>query len=312
MNTQNQIEFLTDGGLETTLVFKEGVELRHFAAFELLKDPIKRRLIRNYFENYLRIAEKYRLAFVLETPTWRANPDWGYKLGYTLAELKDFNHAAVSFLREISKGPLGAKVNHEISGCIGPRGDGYQTSSKMTVEEARCYHDFQIRSLSQAGVDRITAMTLGYEEEAVGIIKASQGYNVPVVISFTLETDGKLPCGTTLKNAIHQVDSATNSYPKFYMVNCAHPEHFKDQFANQEDWHNRIGGIRANASTKSHAELDESTTLDRGDLYQFAIGYQYLKKQLPFLQVIGGCCGTDEEHLEKVCSSLYESLSPSR
>ena len=290
---------LTDGGLETTLVFHQGIELRSFAAFELLNTEEGREALKSYYQGYLKIARDHNLPFLLETPTWRANSDWGKKLGYSDPDLFEINKVAVCLFQEILD-----SENDLISGCIGPRGDGYQAGIRMTVDEAMAYHKAQIQAFKEAGADMVSALTLNYLEEAIGITLAAKEQNIPVVISYTVETDGKLPSGNSLAEAIRENDLVTGDYPVYYMVNCAHPTHFSSEIGSGDDWIGRIKGIRANSSQKSHAELDESETLDAGDKDLLANCYVELDRLLPELRVIGGCCGTDHTHIEKLVEGL--------
>jgi S-methylmethionine-dependent homocysteine/selenocysteine methylase len=294
--------YLTDGGLETTLIFLEGIELPHFAAFELINNSEGRNTLRRYFEPYISLAKKYDLGFILGTPTWRANPDWGYLLGYSLSELDEINRQSVIFLQNIRDEHN--TVDMLVSGCVGPRGDGYVAANVMSRDEAAVYHFPQMQSFVDAGVDLVSAMTLNYIEEAIGITIAARSLNVPLVISFTVETDGRLADGVLLSKAIETVDAVTNNYVSYYMINCAHPDHFKDELRGDGKWLRRIGGVRPNASVKSHAELDESTTLDRGDVKQLVEGCNRVMSQLPELKVIGGCCGTDHDHIDAICGSV--------
>ena len=190
-----------------------------------------------------------------------------------------------------------------ISGCIGPRGDGYAPDQKMSIEQAQAYHQIQIHSLAEAGADCITAMTINYTEEAIGMVQAAQAEGIPIVISFTVETDGKLPTGQTLQDAIVQVDAETQQGPIYYMLNCAHPTHFADVLIPGEAWIERIRGIRANASRKSHAELDESEMLDDGNPQELGQEYRQLLAKLPHLNILGGCCGTDLRHVKAICQA---------
>lgn len=290
---------ITDGGLETTLIFHKGIELRYFAAFELLNNPEGREALNSYYQEYIKIAKDRNLPFLMETPTWRSNPDWGKKLGYSAEELFEINKLAVSFFQEMLDGE-----NDLISGCIGPRGDGYQPGIQMSFDDAEGYHSAQIQAFKEAGADLVSAITMNYLEEATGITLAAKEQNIPVVISFTVETDGKLPSGMSLADAIRENDRLTGEYPAYYMVNCAHPKHFSFVFESSENWIGRIKGVRANASLKSHAELDESETLDEGDKVLLANCYVELDRLLPELRVIGGCCGTDHSHIEKVVEGL--------
>ena len=297
--------FLADGGLETTLIFHQGIALNHFAAFELLNTEEGKQALGRYYRPYLDLAAKLGVGYILETPTWRANPDWAYKLGYSGDELRALNKNAVRFLRELVKERHENAQNIVLSGCIGPRGDGYAAEKCMSAAEASHYHRDQVQAFALADVDVITGMTINYSDEAIGIIMAAKSFNTPVVISFTVETDGNLPTGETLRKAIEKTDAATDGYALHFMINCAHPEHFKHILKEEGNWKKRIRGIRANASTKSHAELDESETLDAGDKHLLAHGYRRLRQLLPDLRITGGCCGTDHSHLEKIFDMAF-------
>ena len=301
----NKPLYLTDGGMETTLVFHRGIDLNHFAAFELLSNEQGRQELKHYYQTYVDIAAKNNLDFILEAPTWRANSDWGSLMGYTVKQLGEINKDAIYFLRQLVSDQDHDAYHFILSGCIGPRGDGYLPGSLMSISEAKLYHLAQIQDFAYADADLVNAMTISYANEAVGIAKAAQYFGIPVAISFTLETDGKLPSGESLGQAITKVDDQTSGYPVHFMINCAHPNHFDDVLKQAEGyWINRIGGIRANASCKSHAELDNSETLDTGDKYQLVKGYQVSRDLLPNLKVIGGCCGTDHSHMEQIVEAL--------
>lgn len=293
--------FLTDGGIETTLIFHEGFELPDFAAFDLLKHGEGYKALQKYFRTYATLARDYQVGLILESATWRASSDWGEKLGYSSEALAEMNRQVIALLHDIRKE---SETEHRmvISGCVGPRGDGYIPSDVMTADEAEHYHRAQIETFRDADADMVTAITMNYVEEAIGITRAAQSVGMPVVISFTVETDGKLPTGETLKDAIAQVDRATNQTPAYYMINCAHPNHFASVLATGA-WLERIRGIRANASTKSHAELNESETLDDGNPEELGSQYHELLDKLPHLNVLGGCCGTDRRHIEAICKA---------
>jgi len=292
--------FLTDGGLETTLIFHRGVELPQFAAFPLLEDAGGRETLREYFRPYLATAREQRAGFLLDTVTWRANPDWGARLGYDAAALDRVNRDAVAFAGELRAAAAGSPAPILISGVIGPRGDGYEAGAQMTAGAAEAYHAAQARSLAGAGADLVAAITMTYADEAIGIARAAAGAGLPAAVSFTLETDGRLPSGQALGEAIEQVDAETLASPAYYMVNCAHPSHFAGALAEGGAWLDRIGGLRANASAKSHAELDEASELDEGDPAELASGCAGLRARLRNVTVLGGCCGTDVRHVAAV------------
>lgn len=295
--------FITDGGLETVLLFQQGWDLPDFAAFTLMDRPLGAEALNNYFDTYGELAQKYKVGLILESPTWRASADWGSRQGYGAAELADINRRAIALL-QLTRSTYATVDNPIIiSGCIGPRGDGYSPDDLMTAAEARQYHQDQIATFRETSADLVSAITMTYPEEAIGIARAAQNAKMPVVISFTVETDGNLPTGMSLKEAIQTVDDATDGYPAYYMINCAHPIHFDRAIVNQGDWVERIRGIRANASMMSHAELDESETLDEGNPQDLGERFYLLKQQLPHLSVLGGCCGTDHRHIEAICKT---------
>jgi S-methylmethionine-dependent homocysteine/selenocysteine methylase len=293
--------FLSDGGIETTLIFHEHQELPDFAAFVLLKTPSGRAALERYFRTYAALAVKHGVGCVLESATWRASRDWGDKLGYSVAELEDANRQAVHLLHEVRREFENERTSIVVSGCIGPRGDGYRPDAFMSADAARDYHTLQARAFGDADADLITAITMTYANEAIGIVRAAQDVGMPVVISFTVETDGRLPSGQPLADAIAEVDAATDRGPAYYMLNCAHPTHFAHVLVEGELWLERIRGLRANASCKSHAELNESAELDVGDPAELGRQYRALQDRLTKLSVVGGCCGTDHRHVEAIC-----------
>jgi S-methylmethionine-dependent homocysteine/selenocysteine methylase len=294
--------FLTDGGIETTLIFHHGLELPLFAAFDLLKDEAGTEQLRRYYAPYATLARERGVGLVLESPTWRANPDWARRLGYSLEELDALNRKAIALMEEVRSEHQG---DHPvvISGCIGPQGDGYAPETTLSADEAEAYHAVQIRTFAGTAADLVTAITMTYADEATGVARAARAAGLPSVISFTLETDGRLPSGQSLGDAIAEVDDATGSSPAYYMINCAHPTHFEGALEAGGAWTARIGGLRANASTKSHAELDEAEELDEGDPADLGARHGALKQLLPRVNVLGGCCGTDHRHVGEICTA---------
>jgi homocysteine S-methyltransferase len=297
--------FLSDGGMETALIFLQGAELPHFASFVLLASEDGRAKLTEYYESFLPIARQRKTGFVLDTATWRANPDWAPLLGYDLPALKAANEAAVE---------LGARLRGKwetpgspivLNGAIGPRGDGYK-AGRMEADEAEDYHSFQVGVFAGTEADMVSAITMNTVNEAIGIARAAKAHGMPCVVSFTVETDGRLVDGTSLREAVERTDEATGGSPAYYMINCAHPSHFEQALKRGEAWTDRIYGIRANASAKSHAELDESTELDAGDPVDLSQRYRRLTGAFPSMRVLGGCCGTDHRHIHAIC----EAVSP--
>ena len=295
--------FLTDGGIETTLIFHEGLELPHFAAFHLLRSPAGEAALYKYFRTYAEIAQRVGTGLILESATWRANADWGTRLGYTAEALAEANRTAIHLLENVRNAYETDRTRVVISGCVGPRGDGYIPDSAMSAQQAEAYHREQIDTFAGSAADMVCAITINYVEEAVGIVRTAQQAGMPVAISFTVETDGRLPTGQPLQGAIEQVDEATSAYPCYYMLNCAHPTHFERVLAAGESWVERIRGLRANASRMSHAELNESPELDTGNPAELGLEYAQLKTRLRQLNVMGGCCGTDHRHIEQIASA---------
>ncbi|SON53687.1 homocysteine methyltransferase [Hartmannibacter diazotrophicus] len=293
-------QFLTDGGLETTLVFHDGFDLPHFAAFDLMRTAEGRAHLKDYYRRYARLAQDFGVGLIIETPTWRAQPGWGARIGYNPVALEAINRECIELGREIRAEFETPQTPYVISGNLGPRGDGYQVGTAMSAAEAEDYHAWQIGIFADAGADMVALLTATYVEEAIGVARAAKVAGLPCAISFTLETDGRLPSGQPLKEAILQADGETGEAPAYYMINCAHPTHFQDVLASDAPWLERIRGIRANASRMSHAELDNSETLDEGDPRELGGQYGDLLERLPGLSVFGGCCGTDHRHVEAI------------
>jgi S-methylmethionine-dependent homocysteine/selenocysteine methylase len=294
--------FITDGGMETTLLYHHGMELPEFASFPLLESDEGRAALRAYFEPYLAIARERGVGILLDAPTWRANPDWGAKLGYSLEELEDANRRAVAFMDELRD-----QADVLVSGCVGPRGDGYVPGELMTAAEAEDYHGWQVGIFADTDVDLVSALTMNYVEEALGVAKAAANAALPCVVSFTVETDGRLPSGQPLPEAVEQVDEETSAAPAYFMINCAHPTHFAEVVEEDGAWKQRIRGLRANASKMSHAELDEAEELDAGDPAELAERHRALHPKLPNVNVVGGCCGTDHRHIAAIADAWLEA-----
>jgi homocysteine S-methyltransferase len=295
--------FITDGGLETTVMFEHGIDLPCFAAFPLLEDFGGRTLLRRYFEPFVALAAARGTGLIVDTATWRASPDWGSALGYSAARLDAINRDAVALAEEVRETAEARGVPTVVSGAIGPRGDGYVPGARMTPREAEAYHAVQIASFAQTSADMVCALTLTTADEAVGIVRAAQAEGLPVAVSFTVETDGRLPDGTALGDAVEAVDAATDAGAAYFMVNCAHPEHIEPALVGGGAWLDRIAGLRANASRLSHAELDEAEELDAGDPEDLGAWYHDLRGHLRAVTVVGGCCGTDHRHVAAICQA---------
>ncbi len=292
--------YLADGGLETTLIFHRGLDLPCFAAFDLLRRDDGRRELRAYFDRYVALARDGGSGFVLDTTTWRANPDWGSRLGYSPDDLDTANRMAVTLAEQIRNDGESAGTPIVVNGVIGPRGDGYDPAALMTAQDAERYHARQIGTFAGSAADMVSAITMTHAAEAIGIARAAGDQGLPAAISFTLETDGRLPDGQPLPEAIEEVDAETDGSVAYFMINCAHPTHFAGVLDDDGPWRDRIRGLRANASAKSHAELDEADELDEGDPAALAAEHGALRPRLGAVAVLGGCCGTDHRHVDAI------------
>jgi S-methylmethionine-dependent homocysteine/selenocysteine methylase len=295
--------FLTDGGLETTLVFHDGYDLPEFAAYVLLEHDAGIQRLNDYFRTYATIAKESGWGFVLETPTWRTSKGWGEKIGHTAAKLDALNRKAVKLLEDIRTAFETPDCPHVISGQIGSAGDGYTPDNMLSPDQAEAYHAAQIQTFADTEADLVSAFTIPYAEEAIGIVRAAKKAGIPAVISFTVETDGTLPSGQPLQDAIEQVDAETANGAAYFMINCAHPTHFANVLEPGTQWAKRIGAVRANASKMSHAELDNAEALDEGNPQEFGAENVALKEKLPNLTVFGGCCGTDDRHIAEIAKA---------
>jgi homocysteine S-methyltransferase len=294
--------FLSDGGLETTLIFKDGIHLPSFASFVLVETEHGRQRLTKYYNKFLALARSRGLGFILDTPTWRASSDWGRELGFDEAAIRSLNAASVGLierLRDEWETPASPIV---LNGVIGPRGDGYK-AGRMEAAEAEEYHALQAEVFARTEADMISAITMNTVNEAIGIARASKAAGMPCVVAFTVETDGRLADGSSLREAVERTDEATGHSPVYYMINCAHPTHFENALHAGETWLERVHGIRANASAKSHAELDDSTELDEGDMADLGRRYRALTAKHPQMRILGGCCGTDHHHISAICDA---------
>lgn len=299
----NAQPILTDGGLETYLIFQRGWDFPHFAVFTLLDREGGAEEFTTYLNHYRDIARRRQLGLLLGTPTWRASADWGQLLGYDAERLAQANRQALAFLLDYRAEHERPETPMPIAGILGPRGDGYVPGAQMSVDEAAAYHLPQMRVMAEAGADYFCALTLNYLNEAQGILQASRDFDLPVALYYTVETDGKLPTGETLAEVITAGD-AMEPQATYYGINCAHPTHFEKELAQGGAWTQRLLGIRANASCKSHAELDAATELDQGDPHRLGREIAALRRLVPGLMVFGGCCGTDHQHMSELAALL--------
>ena len=297
--------WVTDGGLETDLIFHRGLDLPDFASFPLLDDPVGLGVLDDYYRGYAEVAAREGAGLLLETPTWRANADWGARLGYDADALHRVNRDAVTHLRGLAD-EVGDGVEQVlVVGVVGPRGDGY-LAGDLDADRYADYHRPQLAAFAEAGADLATAYTLTTVAEAVGVVRAAQSVGIPVAVSYTVETDGRLPDGTPLGDAIEQLDAATEAGAAHVLVNCAHPDHVSPGLSAAAPWVERIAGIEVNSSRLTHAELDEAEELDEGDLPDLTRRTRELAESLPAVRIVGGCCGTDVRHI----AAFWDGWSP--
>ena len=291
--------FLTDAGVETDLIFNRDIDIPEFAAHTLLPDNSGREALGDYFRGFLSLANEIDCGYILDSVTWKAHSHWAQDLGATADDLKEANRESLSFISALRDEYSSNKGAIVLNAIIGPRGDAYAPEESVAAKEAEEYHSQQLRWIADTPADMVTAMTFTQADEAIGVVKAANALDLPVVISFTVETDGNLPTGQSLASAIEDVDQATQSGAAYFMVNCAHPDHFAHVLGD-EPWARRIRGIRCNASRLSHAELDECETLDDGDPKELSKQYAEIKTKMPWLNIFGGCCGSDLRHVTQI------------
>lgn len=301
--------FLTDGGIETTMIFHEGFDMPSGEAFKYMDSEKGRAWFTSYFRRHAEIARRAGMGFVFESPTWRANISWGSKLGYGREDLIRINRDSIRLMAGVRAGLEREASPMVLSGCIGPLGDGYRPDRILTAADAEAQHAMQVEAFADSEADMVAAITMTTIEEATGIANAARRAGMPSCISFTVETDGRLPTGQSLKEAIEAVDRATGDSPAYYMINCAHPSHFERVLDEGGDWVKRIRGLRANASRRSHAELDESTELDVGNPAELGGQYRALVTRHPQIAVLGGCCGTDHRHIAEIGAACQSALA---
>ncbi len=295
--------FLTDAGLETDLIFNHGIEIREFAAHTLLENSAGRQALARYFRGFLSLAERHDAGFIIDGPTWKAHSHWSESLGSTATELAKINRQAIDFIADLR---TEFAANHQpivLNSVIGPCGDAYSPESLISAEEAERHHAEQVGWLARTEVDMVSALTFTQSAEAIGIVRAAGNEGLPIVVSFTVETDGRLPTGQPIGEAIEEVDAATGESVAYFMINCAHPDHFRHVFDNG-NWMRRIRGLRCNASRCSHEELDAAETLDDGDPMELAQLYRALADKMPWMNVFGGCCGSDLRHVAAIADRI--------
>lgn len=295
--------FLCDAGLETDLIFNHGIEIREFAAHTLLPTRGGRAALTRYFEGFLNLAKERDAGFILDSATWKAHRHWARDLGADATELRAANEGSIRYIGELRDRFAHNAKPIVLNAIIGPCGDAYRPDVAISTDQAEDYHAEQLGWIADTEADMVTAVTFNQASEAAGLVRAARSAGLPAVVSFTVETDGALPTGQSMADAIAEVDDASDSYPAYFMINCAHPQHFSKILVDAP-WARRIRGIRANASRKSHAELDEAPALDAGNPAEMAGQYRELEDRMPWLNIFGGCCGTDLRHVTEIAGAV--------
>lgn len=295
--------FFCDGGIETDLIFNHGIEIPHFASHTLLPDPETRAVVKDYFRGFLALAREMGVGYILDAQTWKAHMHWAESLGASEEDLRAVNLDAVELAGELRDEFATNAQPIVLNAFIGPQGCAYAPEMEVAAHQAEQYHSKQLGWLAETEIDMVTAMTFTQSDEAIGVVRAARAVGLPIVVSFTVETDGRLPNGELLGAAVEAVDAATDSAVAYFMVNCAHPDHFSHVF-NDQAWTQRIRGLRCNASRMSHEELDNCDELDAGDPLELGEQYQALVERMPWLNVFGGCCGSDLRHIKEIARAL--------
>nr|WP_232348960.1 homocysteine S-methyltransferase family protein [Neptunomonas qingdaonensis] len=298
--------YLSYVGAETDIIFNKGIDLPGFASYLLLETDKGKEILRGYYSSLIELARKHGVGAILDSATWVANRDRGALISQSSQSLERLNIEAIDIIAQMRK--QYADVSIILCAQVGPRGDGYAPKDLMTAQEAESYHNEQIETLSRTDADFICGSTICYPEEAIGIVRSAGRYGKAIAISFTVETDGCLPTGISLKDAILAVDEATDAAAIYFMVNCAHPDHFSRVLVD-EPWLQRVKGLVANASRCSHAELDAAETLDDGDPVELGVQLADLRRKFPHISILGGCCGTDMRHMKNIAEQAQRAVS---
>ena len=299
--------FITEGGVETHMQYKRGHELRHFCLFDLMNDPKAVADLRAYHEGIIEVALKHKTGAVLDGIHYRSSRDWGELLGYSTEGLEDIVVQGIEFYKDLAREFATDDSPMPVSGVVGPRGDAYSVGKVMNATESEDYHSEQVETMRNAGADMITALTFSQVEEAIGVVRAAQSTGIPVVVSFTLGADGNLKIGSSFGDAIEAVDKATDSGPIYYMINCTHPVDFAPAFETPGDWTNRLGGFRPNASSLDHGVLCSLGHLEEGDPVELGQQMAGMARRFPHLNVWGGCCGTDYDHIDAIVTAVLNN-----
>ena len=296
--------YLTEGGTETEILYKWGFELPEFAMFPLLDNPEADAVIRNIYRRYFDVAEARDTGLLILGHDYRASPDWGKKLGYSPDALAKMQRRTIRFLADMRAEYKGRVTDAYIAGCIGPRGDAYGTGGDITAAQAEDYHSVQLTTLKDTDADMAIAMTFNNIPEAVGVIRAATALAIPVGISLTLTTDSRLRSGPTLREAVETIDERTDGGAAWFGTNCAHPLEFEPALADDGPWTDRLRYIRPNAVKMEQVALCKLGHLEDGDPVELGQQMGEVARRFPLADILGGCCGTDERHLDEIAKNV--------
>jgi homocysteine S-methyltransferase len=305
---QPGLNYLTEGGQETEIMYKYGYELPHFAMFPLLDNPRAVIELRGMYDRYLEAAARHAFAVIIGGLDYRASPDWASLLGYSSEALAEMQMRAIDFLRELARPYQGQVPALMYAGIVGPRGDAYETNQTITAEEAEEYHSEQLANLARAGVDLVEAMTFNSVPEVIGLSRAAARVGLPLSVSFTLDNSTRrLVSGPTLKDAIETIDAQTgDDRPAFYGINCSHPLEFIPAIETG-NWFERVRCLRPNAAMMDKISLCTLGHLVMGDAAKLGELMGGLARQYPHIDMWGGCCGTWETHLDAIARNVHRA-----
>ena len=266
----------------------------------MIYDTIGKKILDKIYNQYISVAYKFNLPILILTPTWRAN-----KERLELAGFKDKNVNAdcVKFLFDIRNkyGEFASKIL--IGAPMACKGDAYNPEEALLSDEAYNFHKFQVKKLSEAGVDFLLGSTLPASSEALGMAKAMAESNIVYILSFVIHPNGKLLDGTSLNETISVIDNSVSPKPIYYMLNCVHPTHcmsaINNELNNTEVIRTRLKGLQANGSAMSPEELEllEKTSSQSPSIWGKKMIDLYLNSNL---KILGGCCGTNHHHIKSI------------
>jgi S-methylmethionine-dependent homocysteine/selenocysteine methylase len=292
-------------GFETWLQFKDGFELRHFCAFELLNDTRGLACLTDYHRKLVEGAVEHGFGVINDGLHYRASSDWGNMIGFSREALAEINIRGIEFYKDFAREYQSDTTPMLVGGSIGPRGDAYDIGRVESAAEAEDYHSEQIITLRDAGADLVTAATFSNVEEAIGFARAAKAAHIPSVISMVAK-GGNLNDGTPLADAVTRIDAATGNAPLYYMVNCTHPTEFEPGLTEGE-WTKRLGGFLPNAVAMELLSLCSLGHLEDGDPEELGGQMAALSKRFPHVYVWGGCCGTDGRHIGQIARQVSEA-----